>query len=405
MKVLEGIRVVEVSQWGFVPSAGAALSDWGAEVLKIEHPTKGDPIRGLVVAGLSGDTKGFAPLWEALSRGKRTIGVDVSTPAGLEILMKLVESADVFITSYLPQARKVLGFDVADVQARNPRIIYARGSGQGPLGPDADKGGFDAISFWSRTGLAMNSLDPQMSYPPRLPGPAIGDLISGMYLAGGIAAALLHRERTGESPVVDVSLLNAGMWAGQVAITGADLLDQPCIDWPAPHDKPGSVLANYYRTSDDRYITLNMLQADRYWAGLCAAGSQPELAEDPRFIDAATRRVNREECVAALDAMFARYTLVEWQERLSAQDGQWDVVLTPQEVHQDQQALENGYLQSVEYPDGRRIGLVAAPVQFDEQRNELRPAGGLGEDTDQVLEELGLSWDEILALKLAGDIS
>ena len=404
-KVLAGIRVIEVAQWGFVPSAAAALSDWGAEVIKIEHPTRGDPIRGLNVAGLMAGTQGFTPMWEMLARGKRAIGLDIGTPGGLEVLMKLVESADVLVTSYLPPARRAMGFDLEQVRARNPRIIYARGSGQGPAGPDADKGGFDAISFWARSGLAVNAREPATPFPPRLPGPAIGDFISGMYLAGGIAAALLHRERTGESPVVDVSLLNAGMWAGQVAITGSRLLDQDQIDWPAPHDQPGSVLANYYRTSDDRCITLNMLQADRYWPGLCAVGDRPELATDPRFADAAARRQNREACVAALDEMFAQFTLAEWAQRLSKQDGQWDIVRTPREVHDDVQAEINGYLQFVEYPDGRTVSLVSAPVQFDEQPNELRAAGELGEQTDKVLEELGLSWDEIHELKVSSVIS
>lgn len=404
-KVLEGIRVVELAQWGFVPSGAAALSDWGAEVIKIEHPVKGDPIRGLAVGGLAAGTKGFTPPWETFDRGKRAIGLDVSSQDGLEVLMKLIEQADVFITSYLPRARAAMGFDVEQVRARNPRIIYARGSGQGPAGPDAGKGGYDAISFWGRSGLAENAREPGATFPPRMPAPALGDVMCGAYLAGGIAAALLHRERTGHSPVVDVSLLNGGMWVGQLEITGSELLEQDKIDWPSPHDQPGNPLANHYRTSDGRYIVLNMMQADRYWSGLCAVGDRPELARDPRFADMATRHANREACVAALDEMFSQFTLPEWEERLAKQDGQWDVIRTPREVHSDPQAIANGYVQRVEYPDGRVISLVAAPAQFDEHPNELRPAGELGEQTDEVLGELGLSWDEIVQLKVGGVIS
>ena len=147
-QVLDGVRVVEVSAWAFVPSAGAVLADWGAEVLKIEPPT-GDPIRGLVNAGI-GPAEGLVFPWEIWNRGKRSLALDLTQPEAQEIVLKLVESADVFLTSYLAPTRRKLGLDIDAIRARNPSIVYACGSGQGPQGPEADKGGYDSITFWSR---------------------------------------------------------------------------------------------------------------------------------------------------------------------------------------------------------------------------------------------------------------
>ena len=146
--VLDGVRVIEVADWGFVPSAGTALGDWGAEVIKVEHPRVGDPIRGLITAGIVPGASGRNFIVEQIGRHKRSIGIDLATEAGLAILHRLVACADVFLTNFLPDARARLKIDVEHIRARNPNIVYVRGSGQGPKGPDAGKGGYDATSFW-----------------------------------------------------------------------------------------------------------------------------------------------------------------------------------------------------------------------------------------------------------------
>jgi crotonobetainyl-CoA:carnitine CoA-transferase CaiB-like acyl-CoA transferase len=149
-QVMQGVRVVEVAQWWFVPAAGAVLADWGADVIKIEHPVTGDPQRGLVTSGFFPPTGGVNFMVEQSNRGKRSVGIDIGNPQGRAALLRLVETADVFLTNFLTPARKRLGIDVDDIRAVNPRIVYARGHGQGAEGPDADRGGYDAASFWSR---------------------------------------------------------------------------------------------------------------------------------------------------------------------------------------------------------------------------------------------------------------
>ena len=219
--VLEGIKVVEVSMWAFVPSAGAVLADWGADVVKIEPPT-GDPIRGLVNAGV-GPAEGLVFPWEVWNRGKRGMALDLNYPEAREIVLSLAAEADVFLTSYLPPTRRKLGIDIEDVQARNPAIIYACGTGQGPRGPESEKGGYDSISFWARGGVSGSVTPPDYPRPLPMPSGAFGDSLSGMALAGGIAGALVKRARTGEGSIVDASLLNTAMWCMQMAIVGFGL--------------------------------------------------------------------------------------------------------------------------------------------------------------------------------------
>ena len=217
-KPLEGIRVVEVAMWAFVPSAGGILADWGAEVIKIEAPT-GDPIRGLVSGGV-GKTDGITYTWELFNRGKRGIALDLNEETAQKIVYQLAETADVFLTSLLPRARKKLKIDHDDIRGVNPQIIYAVGSGQGARGPEAEKGGYDSISFWSR-GSVSSSVTPKDHPPIGMPAGAFGDSLSGMGLAGGIAAALAHKAKTGEGGLVDGSLLGTAMWSMQMGIVGA----------------------------------------------------------------------------------------------------------------------------------------------------------------------------------------
>ncbi|HVW41977.1 MAG TPA: CoA transferase [Amycolatopsis sp.] len=397
-KVMEGVKVVEVSLYGFVPAAGAVLADWGAEVIKIEHPLQGDPMRGVIASGMGPEQTGFTFMWDIVNRGKRSVGIDLATPEGLELLMELVDGADVFLTSFLPEARRRLGIDVDSVMARNPGIVYARGSGQGVRGPDAEKGGFDAITYWFRGGISSAITPVDSPYPFRMPGGAFGDVQSGMALAGGVGAGLAYRARTGEGTVVDTSLLAMSMWAMQPGIVGTALVD---IDEMPKHDRtrPYNPLANAYRTADGRFLALNMLQADRYWPGFCEAVGRPDLIGHPDYATAELRLKNVEACVALLDEIFGAKPLAHWREVLSRQEGQWDVVQKVRELNDDAQALANGYVQTVDYGDGRAMPMVAAPVQFAETAPELRPAPEHGADTEAVLLEMGHGWDRISELK------
>lgn len=399
---LQGIKVVEVSMWAFVPSAGAMLADMGADVIKIE-PHAGDPVRGLAMAGIKPGTGGFTFMYEIWNRGKRSVTLDIAAEGALDVLHKLLEDADVFLTSLLPAARRKLGIDVANLTARFPNLIYAVGSGQGVHGPDAEKGGYDSISFWSRTGIVSAVTPDDQPYPLNMPGGAFGDSMSGSMLAGGVAAAIAQRALTGKASVVDVSLLNAGMWVLQPGIVAANLLGIEELPKPGRLAMPNP-LVNNYRTSDNRFLALCMLQGQRYWPGFCQAVGHPELAEDPRFATDTLRAQNVAECVSRLDAIFATKTLAAWKPIMLTQDGQWDVVQKAGELTADADAIANRFIQDVDYGDGRSIKMVSTPVQFDRQALDARPAPGLGAHNTEVLTELGYDEDAIIALQISGAI-
>jgi crotonobetainyl-CoA:carnitine CoA-transferase CaiB-like acyl-CoA transferase len=402
MGVLDGIRVIEVAQWWFVPSAGAVLADWGADVVKIEHPVTGDPQRGLVTSGFFPPTGGVNFMMEQSNRGKRSVGLDLANRRGRDILYKLCEKADVFLTNFLPAARRKLLIDLEDIRAVNPKIIYARGHGHGVRGPDVEKGGYDAASFWSRGGIA-HALTPAGAASPVMQRAAFGDSAGGMTTAGGIAAALFHRERTGEPSVIDVSLLGTAMWILAPDIVLAKFTDQemPVFD----RRQAPNPIVNSYNTQDGRWLFLNMLQPDRFWADLCRHLGRDDMITDPRFESGMARFQNREACVGELAAVFASRPLDAWRTALADVEGVWAPMQTAKEVGRDVQAVANGYLPEVDRGDGTTFTLVASPVQFGESTPTLRPAPDMGQHTEEILLALGYTWEDLASLKESGAIS
>jgi len=397
---LSGIKVVEVAMWAFVPSAGGMLSDMGANVIKVEPPT-GDPCRGLSTAGVGPGANGFTVQWEIYNRGKRSIAIDLKADGAADLLHELLKDADVFLTNLLPPARRQMKIDVEDIRAQHPNIIYAVGSGAGAHGPDAEKGGYDFISFWSRGGVSAGVTPPDYPYPLPMPSGAFGDCTSGAMLVAGISAALLQRATTGKASVVDSSLLASSMWSMQSKISATTLVGVDDLPKPS-RTKAHNPLVNCYKTSDGRFIVLCMLQAQRYWAGFCRAIGRADLADDPRFATDESRVRNVTECVETIDAIFALHPLQHWQAALATQEGQWDTVQHPGEVNRDRQVIANQFMQEVKYDDGRVLKMVSVPVQFDRQALKARPAPELGGDTDAILAELGYSEDGIIDLKVAG---
>jgi crotonobetainyl-CoA:carnitine CoA-transferase CaiB-like acyl-CoA transferase len=404
--VLDGVKVVEVAGWTFVPAGGAVLADWGADVIKVEHPETGDPQRGLSVGTVGAKGPGgvsFAV--EQPNRSKRSVGLNIGTAEGRELLLALVAKADVFLTNLLPGRLRRLRLTVEDLRAANPKIIVARGTGQGVHGEDADKAGFDGSSYFARGGVAHMLTEPGAAWPP-MQRPAFGDIVGGFALASGIAAALYKRERTGEPSVIDVSLLGIAAWQLAPDIIAAGLIGEDNLPRFTTDDMPNPIV-NYYKTADGRFIQLMMLQGDRFWPEVCELIGRPELVADERFADGKARFVNRAECITILRDAFAARPLAEWRARMACLEGAWAVVQTPGEVLQDPQALANGYIQTVTGRDGETTyGLVASPVQFDETPPELTHAPEAGEHTDEILEkELGLDWDRIVQLKVNNTIS
>ena len=398
--VLAGIRVVEVADWGFVPSAATVLSDWGAEVVKIEHPRFGDPIRGLVTSGLIPGASGRNFFVEQLGRNKRSVGIDLGRPEGRALLDRLIARADVFLTSFLDDARERLRITWNDLRAVNPRLIYARGSGQGRRGPDARRGGYDGVSFWARGGVADRL--STTGQPPLQQRPAFGDFIGGMAIAGGIAAALFQRERTGEGIEVDVSLLGTALWVLSPDITAALMYG---FMLPAAGDMPSAPnpLVGTYFCADGKGLVLMMLQAERFWPIFTAAVDRPDFltrydSAEARFRAATTIREE-------LAAFFATEPRAHWEERLRASECIWGPFQTPAELADDPQVQANGFLLDAETADGP-MKLCANPVQFGGEPPALRStATDAGVHTEEVLLEHGCSWEELARWKEAGVIS
>jgi crotonobetainyl-CoA:carnitine CoA-transferase CaiB-like acyl-CoA transferase len=402
---LDGIRVIEVSSWMFVPSAGAVLVDWGADVVKVEHPVTGDPQRGLVTSGLvPGGAGGVNFMMEQPNRGKRSVAIDLSHPDGREALMKLVETADVFLTNYMPAVRRKLRIDVDDLRERNPDIIVARGTGQGPKGPDAEKGGYDGASFWARGGVASIMPETPEGWPAGQPGPAFGDVMAGLSTAGAIAAALLKRERSGEASVVDVSLLSTAMWQIAPLVVASKLFGFSKMPSGGDRKQSPNPGVGAYRTGDGRFISLILLQSDKHWADFVARLGRPEMATDERFVDSAARATNSAECITLLDEAFGSKPLSYWKEALADFDGVWTPFQTLDELYEDPQVVANGYLPTMTAANGQEVQLVASPAQFDEESVAVTRAPEHGEHTEVVLLAAGIGWDELAAMKESGAI-
>jgi len=399
--------MVEVAQFTFTPAAGAVMSDWGAEVIKVEHAVTGDAQRGLRL-GTGGVAVGsFQPLMEHPNRGKRSIGLALENPEGHAVLMDLCKDADVFLINFLPDARRRLHLEVEDIRKANPKIIYVRGSGHGQRGPDAEKGGYDGSTFWCRMGSAWATTPSDSPRVINQPGGAYGDSMGGMTIAGGIAAALFARERTGEPSVVDVSLMSIGAWAFALSIGNAALSGEEMA--PPPLDSPMNLAVNptigTFKTSDGRWINFTMLQPGRYFADVCRHLGLEHLIDDERFNTAEKLMANALEAGQYVRETIASKPYSYWIEHLKTMEGQWAPIQGPLEIVADPQMEANGYILPVTDVEGNERKLVASPVQFDETPPVLTRAPQFAEHTDDILRELGRNEDEIIQLKIVGAVT
>lgn len=395
--MLEGLKVVEYATYIAAPGAGGVMADWGADVIKVEPPG-GDPIR-MFFASVGIEGVAVNPVFELDNRGKRGVILDTAKDAGRDALLRMIDGADVFLTNVRPGGLKRAGLDHEALLARNPRLIYATLTGYGLEGPDADRPGMDSAAFWARSGLAA-LFRPKGGDPVQLR-TAFGDHVASLAIVGGVLAALYERNATGRGRLVEASLLRVAHYAG-----GSDMAIQHTYGRTASNRARRDVslpLVNFFRTKDERWISLLARQGESDWPRLCRALKLEHLIADARFSSAKQRRANSGELVDTLDAAFAAMTLEAVTAALDAEEMIWAPMLTSAEAAVDPQAVAAGCVVEMPQHDGGTIKAPGGPIRFPGADDGPKgPAPRAGEHTRAVLVELGYNESEIDALIASG---
>jgi len=396
---LDGIRVIDWTIWQQGPVASLMLGDLGADVIKIEERVGGDPGRGVLKAqGLDlRDRPNF--YFEANNRNKRSLTVDLKKPAGVAIVQRLAERADVFVQNFRKGVAARLGLDAATLRAQNPRLVYASASGYGPEGPESGAPSFDYLGL-ARSGIMYSAGEPDDD-PLAIAG-GIADQMGAIMLAYGIVVALLARERTGRGQEVDASHLGSMAWLQGLGLSARLMLGRAL---PRQARRfATNPLWNHYRCGDGLWLALSMLQPDRYWERFCAVLEIPEAAADARFKSMLDRMMNAGECIALLDQVFARRPRAEWLRRLAeGGDFIYSIINAVDDLPDDPQMQANGYVTAFEHPAFGPTQVVGLPVRLSDTPGSIRlPAPEFGQHTEAILTEvLGYSWEEIGRLREA----
>ncbi len=392
-----GLKVIDCASYIAGPAAATMLSDFGAEVLKIEPP-EGDPLRALWRMPGAPAARSNYP-WDLDARNKRSLVLDLKQAPAQAVLRRLVLQADVFVTNMPLAVRQRLQIGHAELCALNPRLVYASMTAYGETGPEADKTGFDATAYWARSGL-MDLIRPDHSAPPARAVAGVGDHPSATALYGAIVTALYRRQRSGVGGLVGTSLLANGLWANstqvQAHLSGASYPPRP------PRSHSPNPFGNVYRCRDDRWLNLVLLNAPRQGQALADALGRPQLLDDPRFATQQAREQHHVALIAVLDECFAQRDLAQWRQRLDAAGITFGVVGTLADIDADVQMRASGAL--VPWADGQG-STVASPIQIGGlTQRRATPAPALGEHSAEVLHELGYAEAEIAALCASGAV-
>lgn len=396
--MLDGIKVIEHATYMAAPGAGSILSDWGADVIKIEPPG-GDPIRNFF--STIGTDLQDNPVFDFDNRGKKSIALDTRTPEGQKILRELAADADVFLTNVRPGGLTRSGLDFASLHKINPKLVYCTLTGYGLEGPDADKPGFDVASFWSRAGVAHLTV-PKGQDPFALR-TAFGDHTTSMAAAAGICAALVKAHRTGEGQLVEASLLRAALFA-----MGSDFAIQLFfgrIGSTKSRHEQIQPLMNFFKTKDESWICIVSRQGNVDWAPLCRVMDRADLIEDERFTTGKSRRANAAELVTLMDTEFGKYTKAEIAQRLDDEAIAWAPVQTLAEVAKDPQVAASGAIKQVPSAsgDGSTFASPGSPIRFPGADDGPKgPSPQKGQHSRDVLTALGYDAEAIDALFQAG---
>ncbi len=396
--ILSGVRVIDCGTYIAGPASATVMSDFGAEVFKIERPQGGDLYRALA------DLPGFAKAdtnwgWILTSRNKKSVALDLSKPEGRAVLLRLVRTADVFVTNYQQTLLDKFELTWDHLHQENERLIYAHLTGYGETGDDASAPTFDALAYWARSGLMMSVVGADGT--PGGPRPGMGDHPTSMSLFGAIMLGLYQRERSGKGSKVGTSLMASGAWAN-----ACDLQAKFCnAQFPQRGEggTPANPLAAGYVSRDGKAFLVVLLAPDVEFPNLCKALGQPELSTNPLFIDNNARAENAEALFAILQAQFESRSLYEWRKLFSKSDIKWAPLPQLEEVVDDPQMRAAGAFVDLEDPEHGRITTVNSPIFSSEGEKQAPvPAPGLGDHTGEVLTELGYDTKEIAALVKEG---
>ena len=396
--IFSGLKVVDMASFIAGPSAAVILSDFGAEVIKVEPPT-GDAWRRGHLLPPQPRAKDPYP-WHLANRNKRGIALDMKSPGAQKVLERLVKWADVLIVNTPHPARKRLKLEYDDVERWNSRLIYADLTGFGAKGPDADLPGFDITAYWARSGLLSMTRDA--GAPPTWPVAGSGDNATAMGLYSAIVTALYRRERTGRGSYVTTSLLAEGIWSASVSIQAA-LCEAKFFGL---HDRknPANAALNVYRSSDDTWFVL-IVTPDKL-AAVAQALGRADLLTDPRFSDPAQLLQNMPQLTAILDEIFASQTMAHWYEVFSGVHVTFGAVRGPNEVIEDPQLRLNDIVVPLEGAGRKLNSTISSPIQVQGvAKVPARRGPALGEHNDEVLTQLGFSAGEIDGLRTDGTIS
>jgi crotonobetainyl-CoA:carnitine CoA-transferase CaiB-like acyl-CoA transferase len=333
--------------------------------------------------------------------------VDVSTPGGQEVIYELAKTSDVFLTNYMPAQRQKHKFDVEHIRAVNPNIVYARGSAYGDKGAERDIGGYDGTAFWTRSGVGYALTPEELGGALGQGIPAFGDSIGGMFIAGGISAALLHRERTGEAVELDVSLLSTAWWAAGASVTqGMETGEVMRTFMPGSLAPSVNPFMGNYLTSDGGTINLCIISPTGIIRDTFEHLGIPEAADDPRFSEVLPLIQNADAAAELIAKAFAGKPFDYWRQHLKTMKGQWAPFQSLIDLADDEQALANDMVAEVELASGGApFKVVRGPVQFNHEPLETTRAPQASEHTELVLMEIGMDWDRIAELKESGAIA
>src|SRR5499427_5391918 len=393
--IFSGLKVVDFESFIAGPSAAVILSDFGADVVKVEPPT-GELWRMAHKIPPQPQANVAYP-WHLANRNKRGMTLDLKSPSAQQILAKLVKWADVLIVNTPHPARKRLKLEYEDVVQWNPRLLYADVTGFGEKGPDADLPGFDITSYWARSGLLSMTRDA--GAPPTWPVGGSGDNATAMGLYAAIVTALYRRERTGRGAHVTTSLLAEGVWSASVSIQAA----LSGAKFYGLHDRknPANAALNVYRAADGTWFVL-IVTPDKV-AAVAKAIGRPDLLTDARFSDPAKLMANMPQLAAILDDVFAAQPMAHWNEAFGGVHVTFGAVRGPQEVIEDPQLAANNIVVPLEGAGGKLTSTISSPIQVHGvAKVPARRAPQLGEHNGEILKQLGFSPSEIDGLSTSG---